>query len=169
MVGSRTWHAGQPCFDESSDPRPRLDALPEEEPALTCAVQEELLAVCQRLKQPLERTRRGLFGPRSPVASQHDPRLQPCAHCAQRSGPGYVESPGRSGADFFSPSRRPEREHQSLEVLLRLAAGETLLPRSHRVGSHHTSKKRRRSTPTASAVVSRCHCAPDTATSRGRV
>jgi hypothetical protein len=102
VVGGRGWHAGEQRLDEQSHPRARLDTLPEEEHALTCAVQEELLAVCQCLKQSLEWTRRGPFGPRPPIAPQHDPGLQPGTHGSQRSGPGHLGTPDGSCADFFA-------------------------------------------------------------------
>ncbi|MBO0781308.1 MAG: helix-turn-helix domain-containing protein [Ktedonobacteraceae bacterium] len=46
-------------------------------------------------------TRRGLFGPRSPIASQHDPRLQPSTNRPQGSWPGHLEPLVVSLADFF--------------------------------------------------------------------
>ena len=103
MVGNGAWYAGQPQLDEPRDPHAWLGALPEEASCSEGAVKEEWLAVFQCIKQTLERIRRGLLGPRLPIASQHDPWLQPCAHHSQSSWPGHVRPPVFFCADFFSP------------------------------------------------------------------
>jgi len=66
-------------------------------------------------KQALQRRRRGQRRPAAPGAPQHEPRLQPRAHAAQRHQPAHLRARGA----YFPPPRRLVGDRVRLVVRVR--------------------------------------------------
>ena len=105
-------------------------------------VQVEAVPVAEMLKQAPQRRRRGQRRPAAPVAPQHDPRLQPGAHAAQRHRPAHLRAAGA----YFPPAP-PPRQRPVAAPHPRLAAPRRPWPG----GSRATSRRRTRSRPAATA------------------